>query len=80
MIAGGFSVLIIDCTTVLFPQPDSPTRPNISPFLISKETSFTACTGFLFVMYFTSKFFIDIKFLDIFSYYRCYAVVKCIIW
>ena len=67
MIAGGFSVLIIDCTTVLFPLPDSPTRPNISPFSISKEMFFTAWIGFLFVMYFTSKFFIEIPNYSIIS-------------
>ena len=27
---------------VVLPQPDSPTRPNVSPALMSKETSSTA--------------------------------------
>src|SRR3990172_512420 len=27
-----------------FPQPDSPTSPSVSPFLMSKVTSSTACT------------------------------------
>src|SRR5216683_3898150 len=30
--------------SVDLPQPDSPTRPNVSPFLISRSTPSTACT------------------------------------
>ncbi len=29
---------------VVFPQPDSPTSPSVSPSLMEKVTSFTACT------------------------------------
>ena len=43
--AGGGRVRSTACTTVLFPLPDSPTKPKISPCWISKETSFTAFTG-----------------------------------
>ena len=31
---------------VLFPLPDSPTIPNVSPFFSVKLTSFTALKGF----------------------------------
>src|SRR5581483_2260767 len=30
--------------TVVLPQPDSPTMPSVSPFLMEKLTSSTACT------------------------------------
>ena len=30
--------------TVVLPQPDSPTRPSVSPSLMVKLTSSTACT------------------------------------
>src|SRR5260221_2888331 len=30
--------------SVDFPQPDSPTRPSVSPFLMSRSTPSTACT------------------------------------
>jgi hypothetical protein len=30
--------------TVLFPHPDSPTNPSVSPSLMVKLTSSTACT------------------------------------
>ena len=33
--------LIIERPVVVLPQPDSPTRPNVSPFLISKLTFMT---------------------------------------
>ena len=50
MSAGGGSIRIIACTTVLFPLPDSPTSPKISPENISNVTSRTAFIGFLSVM------------------------------
>ena len=50
MIAGGANIRIIACTTVLLPLPDSPTSPNISPELISNETSRTALMGMVSVM------------------------------
>ena len=31
--------------TVLFPEPDSPTRPKIRPEGIASDTPWTACTG-----------------------------------
>src|SRR5713101_120593 len=34
----------IDRPVVDFPQPDSPTSPSVSPFMMSKDTSSTACT------------------------------------
>ena len=37
-----FSNLLIRFPVVDFPHPDSPTRPNISPFFISKEILSTA--------------------------------------
>src|SRR5699024_549989 len=46
-----------------FPHPDSPTRPNVSPLLISNDMSSTALTMFLrpslkcFCRFFTSKTF-----------------------
>src|SRR3954452_5716248 len=33
---------MIVCPSVVFPQPDSPTRPKVSPRLTEKETSSTA--------------------------------------
>ena len=45
MRAGGGSIRIMACTTVLLPLPDSPTSPNISPEYTSNVTSRTAFTG-----------------------------------
>src|SRR5699024_9254063 len=54
-----------------FPQPDSPTKPNVSPLWISKETPSTAVTtsfrptGKCFFRFFTSNNFSCV----IFSYH-----------
>jgi len=37
--------LLPPSASVVFPQPDSPTRPKISPSLTSSDTSRTADTG-----------------------------------
>ena len=39
-----FKSCMMEREVTLFPQPDSPTRPTISPFFISKLTSSTAVT------------------------------------
>ncbi|MBA7674175.1 hypothetical protein ES703_82382 [subsurface metagenome] len=42
--------------TVLLPQPDSPTRPRVSPRWISKKTSRTAGTSPLRILYEMARF------------------------
>ena len=42
---GGFGTSrAIERAVTLLPQPDSPTRPSVSPYFMSKLTSSTACT------------------------------------
>ena len=38
-----------DLPTVVLPQPDSPTRPRVSPGLMEKETPSTAFKGVVFI-------------------------------
>ena len=76
MSAGGGSIRIIACTTVLFPLPDSPTRPKISPELISNETLCTASTDLMSVIYSTDRFFTEIIGLFILTRYRSYSLVN----
>jgi len=45
ILPGGGTRRIIERAVTLFPQPDSPTIPSVSPFLREKETSLTALTG-----------------------------------
>src|SRR5665648_294370 len=54
----GFSNLKIERAVVVFPQPDSPTKPKVSPSYISKDTSSTAFiqpTVFLKTPFFMGK-------------------------
>jgi hypothetical protein len=43
--AVGSSMRVIRRTSVDLPQPDSPTRPTLSPSPIAKLTSSTACSS-----------------------------------
>ena len=56
----GLSKRFIHLTSVDFPAPEKPIMPNISPFSITKDTSFTACTVFVPALKFFVTFFSSI--------------------
>ena len=47
----GFTKPVIILAIVDLPEPDSPTKPSVSPSNISKETSLTALTTFSFIFF-----------------------------
>ena len=50
--------------TVVLPQPDSPTRPSVSPGLIANEISSTALSGVVFQNPFESEILLEVLYLD----------------